>query len=76
MFSDILTPLPALGCALLGAHTCLRSNSAACFLRSIEFDVVSGKGPVIPVPIRSMEQVASLRPMEARSCGACRATRR
>jgi uroporphyrinogen decarboxylase len=42
MFSDILTPLPALG---------------------IEFDVIKGKGPAIPVPIRSMEQVTALRPM-------------
>lgn len=40
MFSDILTPLPALG---------------------IEFDVVKGKGPIIPVPIRSLEQVKALR---------------
>lgn len=36
MFSDILTPLPALG---------------------IEFDVIKGKGPVIPNPVRSMEDV-------------------
>lgn len=40
MFSDILTPLPALG---------------------IEFDVIKGKGPVIPVPIRSLDQVKALR---------------
>lgn len=43
MFSDILTPLPALG---------------------IEFDVIKGKGPRIDIPIRSMEQVKSLRPMD------------
>eukprot|EP00798_Chlamydomonas_sp_ICE-L_P026433 gene26433-17533_t len=42
-FSDILTPLPALG---------------------IEFDVIKGKGPAIMTPIRSIEQVRSLRPME------------
>lgn len=43
MFSDILTPLPALG---------------------IEFDVVKGSGPIIEVPIRSMEQVKALTPLE------------
>ena len=43
MFSDILTPLPALG---------------------VEFDVVKGKGPVIGVPLRSMEQVRALTPLE------------
>ncbi|DBB07794.1 hypothetical protein WJX82_007410 [Trebouxia sp. C0006] len=43
MFSDILTPLPALG---------------------IEFDVVRGSGPIIEVPIRSMEQVKALTPLE------------
>ena len=43
MFSDILTPLPALG---------------------VEFDVVKGKGPVIATPIRSMEQVRALLPMD------------
>eukprot|EP00887_Chlorella_sp_A99_P001489 scaffold8.g1489.t1 len=43
MFSDILTPLPALG---------------------IEFDVVKGKGPRIEAPIRSMEQVRALLPMD------------
>lgn len=42
-FSDILTPLPALG---------------------IEFDVVKGKGPIIPEPIRSMEQVSKLKKMD------------
>lgn len=42
-FSDILTPLPALG---------------------IEFDVVKGKGPLIATPIRSMEQVKQLRPLD------------
>ncbi|CDF34977.1 unnamed protein product [Chondrus crispus] len=35
MFSDILTPLPALG---------------------IDFDIVSGKGPRIPDPIRTIDQ--------------------
>lgn len=43
MFSDILTPLPALG---------------------IEFDVIKGKGPVIETPIRSTDQVTSLRSMD------------
>jgi uroporphyrinogen decarboxylase len=43
MFSDILTPLPALG---------------------IEFDVIKGKGPRIDTPIRSMDQVKSLRTMD------------
>lgn len=42
MFSDILTPLPALG---------------------VDFDVVKGRGPVIPTPVRTMEQVARLRPL-------------
>ena len=42
-FSDILTPLPALG---------------------IEFDMVKGKGPVIGDPVRSMERVKTLKPME------------
>jgi len=42
-FSDILTPLPALG---------------------IEFDVIKGKGPRIEQPIRSMEQVQALRPLD------------
>ncbi|KAK9792691.1 hypothetical protein WJX73_002290 [Symbiochloris irregularis] len=43
MFSDILTPLPALG---------------------IEFDVVPKKGPIIQQPLRSMEQIQELRPLE------------
>jgi len=43
MFSDILTPLPALG---------------------IEFDVVKGKGPVIPDAIRTMDQVKKLKTMD------------
>lgn len=43
MFSDILTPLPALG---------------------IEFDVIKGKGPLIQSPIRSMDAVRSLTPLE------------
>jgi len=42
MFSDILTPLPALG---------------------IDFDVIKGKGPVIPNTIKSMDDVVALRPM-------------
>jgi uroporphyrinogen-III decarboxylase len=29
----------------------------------IEFDVVKGKGPIIPTPIRSMEQVKQLKPI-------------
>lgn len=43
MFSDILTPLPAMG---------------------IEFDVVPKRGPIIEVPIRSMQQVRELQPLE------------
>jgi len=43
MFSDILTPLPALG---------------------IEFDVVKGKGPVIADPVRTMDRVTKLLPMD------------
>jgi len=43
MFSDILTPLPAMG---------------------IEFDVVRGKGPVISSPLRTMEDVAALTPLD------------
>jgi len=42
MFSDILTPLPALG---------------------IDFDVIKGKGPVIPDSIKSMDDVVGLKPM-------------
>jgi uroporphyrinogen decarboxylase len=42
-FSDILTPLPALG---------------------IEFDVVRGKGPLIGAPLRTMEDVRALKPLE------------
>lgn len=42
MFSDILTPLPAMG---------------------IEFDVVKGKGPIIEIPVRSLEQVGKLQPL-------------
>jgi uroporphyrinogen decarboxylase len=42
-FSDILTPLPALG---------------------IEFDVIKGKGPQIATPIRSLEQVKQLKPLD------------
>ena len=52
-------------------RTALRAHLRAAELMlsrfSIEFDVVRGKGPMIPVPIRSMEQVAALRPMEARN---------
>lgn len=44
MFSDILTPLPALG---------------------IDFDVVKGKGPIIPNTIKSAQDVEGLRPMIA-----------
>jgi uroporphyrinogen decarboxylase len=43
MFSDILTPLPAMG---------------------VEFDVVKGKGPVIETPIRSMDAVKALKPLD------------
>jgi len=43
MFSDILTPLPALG---------------------VEFDVVKGTGPIIAEPLRTMEQVRALTPLE------------
>jgi len=42
-FSDILTPLPALG---------------------VEFDVIKGKGPRIETPLRSMEQVKQLKPLD------------
>ena len=42
MFSDILTPLPALG---------------------IEFDVVKGKGPIIPEPVRTADDLKRLRPL-------------
>ena len=66
MFSDILTPLPALGCA--PAPPTPRSGRSPAPppppLRSIEFDVVKGKGPVIPVPITTMAQVRALRPLE------------
>ncbi|KAK3242691.1 Uroporphyrinogen decarboxylase [Cymbomonas tetramitiformis] len=43
MFSDILTPLPAIG---------------------VEFDVIRGKGPRIDQPVRSMEDVLALKPMD------------
>jgi len=43
MFSDILTPLPAMG---------------------IEFDVIRGTGPVIPSPLRTMADVAALKPLD------------
>ena len=43
MFSDILTPLPAMG---------------------IDFDVVSGKGPVIPNRIATAQDVANVRPLD------------
>merc|ERR1719316_2606358 len=43
MFSDILTPLPALG---------------------VDFDVIKGTGPVIGDPLRTMEQVKALTPLE------------
>ena len=70
MFSDILTPLPALGCAASRARA-RASGLTPRLVASIDFDVVRGKGPVIPVPIRTKEQVAALRPMEAR-CAASR----
>ena len=41
-FSDILTPLPALG---------------------IDFDVIAGKGPVIPKPFRSRQDLDNVRPL-------------
>ncbi len=47
MFSDILTPLTAMG---------------------IDFDIVTGRGPVIKNPIRSKEAVANLRPIGGK-CG-------
>ena len=43
MFSDILTPLPAMG---------------------IEFDVVSGDGPVISSPLRTMADVRAMTPFQ------------
>ncbi len=43
MFSDILTPLPALG---------------------IDFDVVKGSGPVIGTPLRSMDDVLRMTPLD------------
>ena len=43
MFSDILTPLPALG---------------------IEFDVIKGKGPLIPQPIRTSDDLKRLRTLD------------
>ncbi|XP_024392398.1 uncharacterized protein [Physcomitrium patens] len=43
MFSDILTPLPALG---------------------IEFTMVKGKGPVIPSPVRTLEDIQNLRTLD------------
>ena len=43
MFSDILTPLPAMG---------------------VEFDVIKGKGPVIETPVRSMDAVKALKPLD------------
>lgn len=43
MFSDILTPLPAMG---------------------IDFDVISGKGPVIPTKIATAQDVAGVRPLD------------
>jgi len=42
MFSDILTPLPAMG---------------------IEFDVVKGTGPIIPSPLRTMDDARALTPI-------------
>lgn len=43
MFSDILTPLPALG---------------------IDFDVVKGTGPIIGKPLRSMDDVLAMKPLD------------
>ncbi|CAM6096448.1 unnamed protein product [Calypogeia fissa] len=43
MFSDILTPLPAMG---------------------IEFDMVKGKGPQIGNPIRNLDAIRALRPLD------------
>ena len=43
MFSDILTPLPAMG---------------------IEFDMVKGKGPVIGNPVRGMDEVDKMKPLD------------
>jgi len=43
MFSDILTPLPAMG---------------------VEFDVIRGTGPVISSPLRTMADVAALKPLD------------
>ena len=43
MFSDILTPLPALG---------------------VDFDVIKGTGPVISSPLRSMQMVQALHPLD------------
>jgi uroporphyrinogen decarboxylase len=43
MFSDILTPLPALG---------------------VEFDVVTGKGPVIFEPLRTREAIEAMTPLD------------
>ena len=43
MFSDILTPLPALG---------------------IDFDVVKGTGPIIGKPLRSMDDVLAIKPLD------------
>lgn len=43
MFSDILTPLPALG---------------------IDFDMVKGKGPQIANPVRTLDEVRALRPLD------------
>jgi len=42
LFSDILTPLPALG---------------------IDFSIIEGKGPKIAEPIRSQEQIDSMKPL-------------
>jgi uroporphyrinogen decarboxylase len=43
MFSDILTPLPALG---------------------VDFDVVKGSGPIIADPLRSMDAVLAMTPLD------------
>ena len=69
MFSDILTPLTALGCEhshRLFSPLC-QGDSLGCRCR-INFDVIKGDGPVISNPIRSVDDLKQLRPMEVRSC--------
>lgn len=40
MFSDILTPFPAMG---------------------VEFDVIKGRGPTFPAPVRTAEDIRGLK---------------